>query len=360
MYNVDAHNTRTARDTSTLYIRALCIRVIYMHLARVRRTLSRDVTRARTYANTIHICASCGMCACILHVLHTTTQPDDHHTHHNHHCCHHHHKHHIISSYDDHQHFIIAGLHTIINARVHIVNLVYKTLFNLYIYTRLIPQSSPNQPVMLKIPQSWLHAPLAPDTSSSFAEAMASQEPAMPPAAAAVPEPQAKVKAVPTTKALAKAASAKVMKVMKAKVMKAKRVMKVKAASSTPKAMKVMKARVMKVMKVMKAKVMKAKRIAMKAAATPKAMKVKVMKRKAMKSAADSGPNKKAKLEAQMQKWEAAVNLVYTLTHTKQTILHRQIMYTQTILHKPDQTYHRLLGWIRYYTDHEQGFLNNV
>ena len=145
----------------------------------------------------------------------------------------------------------------------------------------------------------------------------------MPPAAAAVPEPQAKVKAVPTTKALAKAASAKVMKVMKAKVMKAKR-------------------------------------IAMKAAATPKAMKVKVMKRKAMKSAASSGPNKKANLEAQMQKWEAAVNLVYTLTHTKQTILHRQIMYTQNILHKPDQTYHRLLGWIRYYTDHEQGFLNNV
>ena len=150
---------------------------------------------------------------------------------------------------------------------------------------------------------------------------MASQEPAMPPAAAADEEPKVKVKAVPTTKALAKAASAKVMKVMKAKVMKAKRVMKVKAASSTPKAMKVMKARVMKAMKVMKAKV---------------------------------------NLEAQMQKWEAAVNLVYTLTHTKQTILHRQIMYTQNILHKPDQTYHRLLGWIRYYTDHEQGFLNNV
>ena len=323
MYNVDAHNTRTARDTSTLYIRALCIRVIYMHLARVRRTLSRDVTRARTYANTIHICASCGMCACILHVLHTTTQPDDHHTHHNHHCCHHHHKHHIISSYDDHQHFIIAGLHTIINARVHIVNLVYKTLFNLYIYTRLIPQSSPNQPVMLKIPQSWLTAFAEAQEPPDTPEAMASHEPVMPPAAAAVPEPQAKVKAVPTTKALAKAASAKVMKVMKAKVMKAKR-------------------------------------IAMKAAATPKAMKVKVMKRKAMKSAASSGPNKKANLEAQMQKWEAAVNLVYTLTHTKQTILHRQIMYTQNILHKPDQTYHRLLGWIRYYTDHEQGFLNNV
>ena len=264
------------------------------------------------------------MCSCIIHVLHTTTQPDDHHTHHNHHCCHHHHKRHIISSYDDHQHFIIAGLHTIINARVHIVNLVYKTLFTLYIYTRLIPQSSPNQPVMLK----WcplLHTPLAPDASSSQEEAMESLEPAMAPAAAADAEPKAmKVKADPKAKGPAKA-SAK--------------------ATAKGKAMKVM----------------KAKRIAMKAATKPKAMKAKgVMKRKAMKSAADSGPNKKAKMEAQMQKWEAAVNLAYTLTHTKQTILHRQIMYTQNILHKPHQTYHRLLGWFRYYTYHEQGFPNNV
>ena len=303
-----------------MYVRALCIRVIHMHIVRVRRTLSRDVTRVRTYVNTIHICGSFGMCACIIHVLHTTTQPDDHHTHHNHPCCHHHHKHHIISSYDDHQHFIIAELHTIINARVHIVNLVYTTLFNLYIYTRLIPQSSPNQPVMLK----WCpltHVPLAPDSDMESTAPDASS-------AAAMANGAAPLSATP-------AASRSAMKVKAAELAAEPGAMKI--------AMKAMKAKKL-AMKVIAKRAMKAKG-AMKAMKAVKAM-------KAMKAKHDE--------EAQMQKWEQAVNIAYTLTYTKQTILHRQIIYTQNISHKPHQTYHRLLCWFRNYTYHEQGFPNNV